>query len=531
MTESIYLRDRSNRTVKDLVHNAARRFPFRTALILPNGRRVSYSELRDRTVRLANAFLAAGITPGDRVATWMADGLEYVEVYLACAHISAVVVPINSRFVGQEAQFQIDNAKSRCLIWTHDMDAHVSTLSSKRDLVTIVVGPSDIRADHEYERLLSDGSTQSAGVDVSPDDLFILGYTSGTTGRPKAAMMTHRTTLAAGRLNGFSLRLTGQSVHALTGSMSFVSVVPGHVLAVLALGGTLIILGRWDVESLAATIEAERATFTYIPSPVMSDFHALAERRPEALISLNSIVHSASKGHPDRILALIEAIGPHRYIESWGMTEHSGAGVTATVPEDYTDPARRRAAAGSVGRPTVDAAVRLVDAFGGQLDWDGTTVGELIVWSPALMTGYWNQPEATEQAFLDGWYRTGDLGSIDPDGFVVISDRRTDLIVSGGMNVYPSEVEAVIQRMPEVLEVTVVGLPHERWGQTVTAVVVRAPGAELSAEKVIDHCRHSLAGFKKPTRVEFVSELPRTASLKISRAAVRKAVEEGQRTS
>jgi acyl-CoA synthetase (AMP-forming)/AMP-acid ligase II len=179
----------------------------------------------------------------------------------------------------------------------------------------------------------------------------------------------------------------------------------------------------------------------------------------------------------------------------------------------------------SVGRATVDAAVRLVDEVGTELPWDGTTVGELTVWSPALMVGYWNQPEATEQAFLDGWYRTGDLGTIDPDGYVTIADRRTDLIVSGGMNVYPSEVEEVIHRLPGIVEASVVGLPHERWGQSVTAVVVTAPGSSLTAEDIAEHCRRSLASYKKPTRVLFVDELPRTASLKVSRAAVRLAAE------
>jgi acyl-CoA synthetase (AMP-forming)/AMP-acid ligase II len=330
--------DRSSRTVGDLVHHGARRFPTRTAVLLRDGRGLSYSRLCERSVRLANALAGVGVSRGDRVATWLTDGFEYVEIYLACAHIGAVVVPINARFVGAEAHYQIDNAGARCLIWTAAMDEQVATLPSTDGLLTIAVGKSQIAADHDYETLLSSGSRQVVPVRVEPDDLFVLGYTSGTTGRPKGAMMTHRSVLAAGRLNGFSLRFTGQTVHALTGSMSFVSVVPGHVLAVLAVGGTLVMMGRWDVESLVSTIETQRATFTYVPSPMMVDCADMIRRRPQALASLNSLLHSASKGEPSQVLELIDAVGASRYIESWGMTEHSGAGVTATVPEDYTNP-------------------------------------------------------------------------------------------------------------------------------------------------------------------------------------------------
>jgi acyl-CoA synthetase (AMP-forming)/AMP-acid ligase II len=521
--------DRSTRTVGQVIHNGARRFPNRVAIRMRDGRGLTYAQLRDRSVRLANALSAVGVAHGDRVATWLADGFEYVEIYFACAQIGAIVAPINARSVGAEAQYLIENADARCLIWTPDMDGHVATLPNTEGLLTIAAGKSELRADYDYEALLSSGAASAVPALVRPNDLFILGYTSGTTGRPKGAMMTHRSVLAAGRLNGVSLRFTGQTVHALTGSMSFVSVVPGHVLAVLAAGGTLVMMAKWDVASLASVIEEQSATFTYIPSPMLVDFTDTVRRRPQAFASLNSLVHSASKGESSRVLDLLEVIGTHRYVESWGMTEHSGAGVTATVPEDYADPALRLARAGTVGRATVDAAVRVIDADGAELPWDGSTVGELTVWSPALMVGYWNQEEATERAFVDGWYRSGDLGTIDPDGYVTIADRRTDLIVSGGMNVYPSEVEEVIDQLAGVVEVSVVGLPHDRWGQTVTAVVVAAPDSGLTADAVIEHCRRLLASYKKPTSVVFIDELPKTASLKISRAAVRELA--AQRTS
>jgi acyl-CoA synthetase (AMP-forming)/AMP-acid ligase II len=174
-----------------------------------------------------------------------------------------------------------------------------------------------------------------------------------------------------------------------------------------------------------------------------------------------------------------------------------------------------------VGVPALDTEVRVVDAEGVELPHDGTTVGELWFRSPGLFVGYWNREQATQEAFRDGWFRTGDLGAVDPGGYVYVSERRTDLIVSGGANVYPSEVEDCINQLPGVADVAVVGADHPRWGQAVVAVVVRAKGARVTADDVVEHCRTVLAGYKKPTRVVFLDDLPRTASQKVSRASVR----------
>jgi acyl-CoA synthetase (AMP-forming)/AMP-acid ligase II len=308
--------------------------------------------------------------------------------------------------------------------------------------------------------------------------------------------------------------------------MSFVSVVPAHILCVLGLGGTIILMGRWDVDVLLDVIQQERATFTYVPSPLLNDFARVVLERPGAIASLNSVVHSASRGAPEAVAAVLKAVGGSRYIDAWGMTEHSGAAVTATVPEDYVS-AGSRDMTQSVGRATIDAAVRVVDPETcEELDWDGETVGELVVSSPALMTGYWKRPEATAAAFVDGWYRTGDLGTIDADGFVAIAERRTDLIVSGGMNVYPGEVEACIGRLAGVREVAVVGVPHERWGQSVLAAIVLEPNASVAPDDVLAICHDQLAGFKKPSRIVFVDELPRTTSLKVARTVLRERMTE-----
>jgi acyl-CoA synthetase (AMP-forming)/AMP-acid ligase II len=214
---------------------------------------------------------------------------------------------------------------------------------------------------------------------------------------------------------------------------------------------------------------------------------------------------------------MVGAIGP-RLVEGWGMTENSGGLVAATTARDYLD--KRPGIFDSTGRAAPDAVIELVDPAGELVPHDGASVGQLVCHSASLARGYWNNPEATRETFRDGWYYSGDLGRIDPDGYVTVLDRRPDLIVSGGMNVYPSEVERVILGLPGVAEVAVVGAPHERWGQTPVAYVV--PGdPSVTAEAVLAYCARTMAGYKKPSRVHLVPELPKNASGKIKRNLLR----------
>jgi acyl-CoA synthetase (AMP-forming)/AMP-acid ligase II len=512
-------------TAGDFVSLGARRHPDRVALRDAAGAERSYAELDRRTNRLAHFLLGLGLVKGDRVAAWMADGFEYVEVYLAAAKAGLVVCPVNARLVAAEAAHLLDDSGARVLVFTADVAGKVAELDAGvLDTVELVsVGPSALPGARDYESGLADGSAEPPSDGPEPGDLYILGYTSGTTGRPKGAMLTHAAVVSIGRQNAFSFRLYAYPEWGITGSMSFVSVVPAHVLACLRMGGTVNIMGRWGTDALLDTIRRRRLNFIYIPSPLLEDVTSAFDRDREAWLSLESVLHSASKAHPEHLEALHDVVGS-RLIEGWGMTEHSGGLATATTFGDYLGAQHGDAVFGTVGRSVTDVDVRLVGPDGEPLPHDGETVGELAIASPGLMTGYWNNPDATAAALRDGWYLSGDLGSVSADGYVRISERRTDLIVSGGMNVYPSEVERTIAELAEVLEVAVVGAAHPRWGQTVVAVVVTRPGALLTEELVIEHCTKRMASFKKPARVFFVPALPRTTSLKVSRAQVREQV-------
>jgi acyl-CoA synthetase (AMP-forming)/AMP-acid ligase II len=295
--------------------------------------------------------------------------------------------------------------------------------------------------------------------------------------------------------------------------------VPAHVLTTIGLGGTLVMMGKYDVPTLIETIERERITFTYCPSPLLAEFAAQVEADPGRVRSLHSVMHSASKADPQTLKAVYEAVGD-RLVEGWGMTENAGGLLTVTTPDDYLDADRDDSIFASAGRAALGCSVAVLAEDGSELRRDGETLGELVFRSPAQADGYWDRPEATAEALAGGWFHSGDLGTIDRRGQVTIVERRTDLIVSGGMNVYPSEVEACIKELDGVLDAGVVGLPHERWGQAVVAAVVVAAGGP-DEEAIVAHCRERLAGFKKPTRVVFVDELPYTPTLKLSRATLR----------
>jgi acyl-CoA synthetase (AMP-forming)/AMP-acid ligase II len=511
-------------TVGTLVQLGAARSPARIAVCTPHGNGRTYAELDERTDRLANALLGSGLTPGDRIAAWMEDCVEYIELYAAAAKAGLVMVPINARLRAGEAAFPLEDSGARALVWTTGLDEEVGELGDlDPGILRVCVGEGAGQASRSFEELLAAGKP-GAPAPPSPEAIYIIGYTSGTTGRPKGAILTHASVLALARLNAHSYRLPLFSVAALTGSMSFVATVPSHIISHFYVGGTLVLMGRWDAESLIDTVAAHRVTFTYIPSPTIPDFIEVAARDRAPWSSLESILHSGSRASPEKLKALCEVVGG-RFVEGLGMTENSGGLITATTRQDIVGVSDANDVFSSVGRAVAESAVRVLDENGAPIALDGSSIGELAIRSPALMAGYWNLPEATAAALKDGWYMTGDLAAIDPAGYVYIAERRTDLIISGGMNVYPSEIEEHIATLPGVLECAVVGLPHERWGQTVVAAVVARQEAEITAEEVIEHCRQGLASYKKPTTVVFLAELPRTTSLKVKRSAVRDQLE------
>ena len=502
----------------------SRKTPRKVAIVNSlTGEQRTYAELNARANRLANALLGAGLSPGTRVATWMHTSIAYVEVYLAAAKIGLVITPINEKFKADEVQFQLENSAAQVLIFSESFAPLAEDLMLDGGLMLAFCdGPTTIKGARSLDDICGEGSPSNPSVpEPGPDDLFMIAYTSGTTGFPKGALLTHASVSSIARMNALSYRLPIDTVGLYRGSMSFVATVCAFLMSHLYLGGTIVMTQSSDPDLIVNTIEKFGANYTSIPTPMLSDFGGALSRRPRALESLTSVLHSGSKAPADLLQELHGVVGS-RLIEGWGMTEHSGGLLTATTPNDMrgkSDSARD--VFESVGRAVPEVEVEVVDDHGRCVARDGAAVGEIVVRSPALATGYWADPASTAASFVDGSYRTGDLGSIDEAGYVYISERRSDLIVTGGINVYPSEVERFIVGMPGVADVAVVGLPHDRWGQTVVAAVVRSPGSVITEADVVDFCRRSMATYKKPTQVVFLEALPKTVSEKVTRQQVR----------
>jgi len=507
--------------VGHLVHRLARQAPARPVLVGADGRSLTRAQLDERTSRLANAFLGAGLAPGDRVAVWMEDVPETVEVYLAAAKASLVGVPIGRLLAAPEAAYVLTDVGARALVTSQGLAERVAPALAATDHeldVLVALGEPGADRTARYEDFLAAGTPDLPTARQPADDQDVLvGYTSGTTGFPKGALIRERALREILAISATARRLHLYGTGLMTASLSFPAILPADIFTHLFIGGTIHLTNGWDVERVLSTVERIRATYMYLPSPVMLEFAEAATARPDAIASLRTIMHSGSKAPPDKVAAVCAATGG-RYVEIWGMMENSGGPVTATTEADLTGDAADIFA--SVGRPVPACEVRVLDPAGRPLPPGPDNVGELVLASPALFSGYWNNEKATADAVRDGWYRSGDLGWTDAAGYVYLVDRRSDLIVSGGANVYPSEIERVIAAHPGVVEVAVVGVPHPRWGRRPVAVVVPRPGTAISEAEIVALCRSQLARFKAPDRVLFTAEIAHNASHKLLRKKV-----------
>lgn len=506
-----------------MLAGAARTTPDLVLFTMRGEHARTYAQVDEYASRLANGLLDSGLRSGDRIAVWADDSVEYLETYFAAARAGLVIVPINARLTPREAAVLVDDSEPLGAIHSERLAEPMKTLIAGRHLEYLgtfgqTLLPGAVRV----------ADTAAAGARTPPpapheDDLFIIAYTSGTTGVPKGAMLTHRSVKSTARMNAQSYRLPIGSVAAYTGSMSFVGTVCAFAMSHVYVRGTVHLIGRWSVDDALDLVEQQRANWIYVPSPAFPEFGAALRTRPDALAALTTVFHSASKVPAAKVADLVEVVGS-RYVEGWGMTEFSGGICTATTALDSAGQGDADDIHDSAGRPTIDSEIDVIDEQGNPLPHDGNSEGELVVRAANLMAGYWNRPDVNDRVLVDGWFHSGDIGRIDAAGYVYVSERRTDMISSGGMNVYPREVEDVIVELHGVREVAVVGVEDEKWGQTVVAVVVTDGETVLTEQDVVAHCRDRLASYKKPTRVLFTDALPRTVSDKVRRAEVRESV-------
>lgn len=470
----------------------AARAPHRVA-VRHGGHTRTYAELFDRAARFAGLLAARGLRPGDRVALMFDNRIEALECYLGCLLGGFTAVHVNDRLQPPEVAAVLDDARPRLFL------------------------SSTVDADLPVDERLFTAEAPLAPATVDGELPAIIGYTSGTTGTPKGVVMTRANLARVVRHMPVHYGLRPGSRCAFTGTFSFVAGIWGVMLPHLFLGGELSFMAGLPADEWVRRMIAERSQFTYVPSPLAPAFTAEARRRPEVLRSLTGVLHSASALRPEVMADLVAVVGD-RFIETWGMTE-TGAPVTATGPGDWGPDCAADDVYASTGRPVHIASVRVVGPDGSDLPAGET--GELLVSSETLFAGYFNRPRETAEALRAGWLHTGDVGRVDAAGYVYITDRLKDMVVTGGMNVYPAEVERALAGMPGVTDVAVFGVPSERWGETVVAAIVPAPGAGITVEAVVERARERIASYKKPTDVMLVDDLPRNAALKVRKPVLR----------
>jgi len=490
---------------------AARRWPDKVA-VRDGDVALTYADLDRRVSRLAAGLRALGLGRGERAAIIQENGHRYVEAVCAVARAGGVLVPLLGVLTEQDHSAMVAGAGARLVIALSPEGARRAERLAGAGRELVIVAPGS--AEHDYERLVAQHPAEDPCLDGDPDDLAQILYTSGTTGQPKGVMHSLRSTAAGMGAWVGALGLSHDD--RLLGHFAL-SHFGGRVMdASWCTGATLVILPRPDPEAILATIAEHRITILLMVPTLMQmvlDHPALAGHDLE---SLRVVLYAAAPASPTLVRRALAAFGPI-LVTGFGQTEAYGLNTMLSAAEHHAALAAGGARLASIGREA-DAWVQVQ-----LLGRDGAPVargevGEICVSAPWVMKGYWQRPELTERTLARGWLHTRDLGRQDEDGYFYLVDRSEDMIISGGHNVAPREVEDAVAALPGVQACCVVGVPDPKWGEAVTAVVV-AEGVD--AAQVIAHCKARLAPFKVPKRVEFVAALPKSGVGKILRRAVR----------
>lgn len=495
----------------------ALRNAHRTAYVdAASGATTSWSELEERTNRLADALSRKGVRRGDRVATLTLNSPQMMEVFFAVAKLGAITVPVNFRLSAPEVAYVLNDSGAIVLFASTALaelaDAAAAQAPSVRVRVAVPMAAERQQSgDGEYGELLATGDPGRVVRPVEQGDVCVIMYTSGTTGRPKGAMLTHRNFLY-NAMNGFGFGngLNRSDVTISAAPLFHIGALGVHTLPFAYIGGSVVITETFDPAGWLELVEKYRVTKTFL---VPAMWAAVAQAIPVAGRDVSSLTFAVTGGAPCPlpVIRSLQAAGVE-FTEGFGMTETSPS-VACLQPEDVLEHA------GSIGRPLMHVDFRIVDESDQEVPVD--TVGELCLRGPSIFVGYWDRVEATNEALRGGWFHTGDMARVDTDGFITLVDRKKDMVITGGENVYPIEVELVMYEHPDVQEVAVIGVPDDTWGESVTAVVALRDGATTDAEMLRDWTLERIARFKAPRQVHVVDALPRNATGKILKRDLR----------
>lgn len=493
------------RRATDWLQSRARLTPQKLALVeVETGLRLTYGQFDARAGRLAASLQRSGIKRGDRVALLAPNSVSYLELLFACGKIGAVFVPLNYRFSLAELSYVLQDCAPSVLVAFDPYLDLASDLASKVSLPLLI-------EEHTYESIVSLASVGETytPVELEEEDPWAIIYTGGTTGQSKGAILSHRAILWNSINTIVSWGLTEHEVTPVYMPMFHTGGLNALTTPVLHIGGTVVVGRDLSPAAVVEVLEREQCTIAlFVPTM----YHGLVSS-PEFQAATFSTMHTFLSGGAPCPPSIYEAFWAK------GLAFKEGYGLTEAGPNNfYIHPERAKDKVGSVGVAMFHNQVRVVDEHGH--DAAPGVTGELWIQGPHVFSGYWNKPDATSEALVDGWLRTGDLFRRDADGCHYIVGRQKDMIITGGENVYPLEIEHKLEQHPEVSEVAVVGLPDAKWGEVVTAVLVLQAGSNLTADLLKEFCLGKLAGYKIPKRYWFVRELPKTSVGKIDKKAI-----------
>lgn len=474
--------------------------------------RLTYGELNARVNRLCHALLDLKIEKGKNVAILAYNEYQFIELFLACARMGVMLVPLNFRLVGPELEYQLNASDSELLILGEEFQEVISKIRGNLKTVKnyIVLGNPGQGSDMvPYSEFLAGKSASQPTLtySVDLDDEFIMIHTSGTTGRPKGAILTQKNILFTAlnqicdwKCTSDDITLTSAPLFHAGGSLIL-------TYPLLHIGGTVVLTKQFNPKLSLRLIEKEKVTIVFAAPAMWSAIQREPDLTKTDLSSLRVCLSGGSSQPAEEMIKFKKDIGV-TLTEGYGLSECSS---TSTVlrPEVAIEKA------GSIGKPMLHNVLQVVNKSGEEVR--PGEVGEIVQRDFTVMKGYYKRPDDTAQTIRDGWLHTGDLATVDEDGFIYIKGRSKDMIISGAENIYPVEIETVLIGHPKIADAAVVGIPHEKWGETVRAFVVLKPGQAMTEAEVIDYCKENLASYKKPSSVIFIKELPRNPGGKVQK--------------
>lgn len=511
---------------------------MRNAIVMPEKEaivdgdyRFTYAQFAGRVAKLKMSLAEAGIQRRDRVAVLMLNDFRYIELLFGVTALGAILVPLNYRLAPEELAFILQDAGAKALVLHREflktlpyLREQVPTLSH---FVVADEGPVDGEELESYEAWIARAPDvpHCYSADVHEDEVAGLFYTGGTTGRSKGVMLTHRNMVS----NFYHTAvLTGVSQHSryLHAAPMFHLADGASMVSITIVGGTHCVIRSFTPKALMQAIEAYKVTSTLLVPTMLGMVMNDPDFKKYDVSSLERVTYGAAPMPLPLLKQVMREFPGIQLVQGYGMTEASPSLTQLTaeyhvVSEGERDERRLL----SAGKPVLGVEVRVVDEKG--QDVPIGQVGEVIARGDNIMKGYWNLPEETGAVLKNGWYYTGDMGKFDEDHFLYIVDRKKDMIISGGENIYCPEVENILYQHPDVMEVAVVGAPDEKWGEAVVAVVVKKTGSTLNEQELIDFARGKLAGYKTPKRIAFASELPKSGAGKILKRHIREGFWEG----